>query len=270
MAYKLLAIDLDGTLLTTGKEITPAGVNALAGAMDAGLHIIIASGRPYISIVKYLETIDANNYIISSAGAQIHDSNGKMVHSCCVDPAKTKEILNWCKDRGLHCQVYKDNGFYYIKESSFAALYAKHNGITGFAAPGLEERGDIMTPKILIIDEPERIKKIKAEIRNEFPELTVLSSTAYYAEILDPSASKANALEWVAGTLGVSPGEIIAFGDNEIDLSMLEYAGFSVAVSNSIPAVIAAADYVTDSNNDDGVANAIHKLVLNNKRVGVN
>jgi Cof subfamily protein (haloacid dehalogenase superfamily) len=265
MAYKLLAIDLDETLLTTDKHISSGNAEALRRAMDAGKYVVLASGRTYISIVNCLSPFMTDNYIISSSGAQVHDKDGKLVYDMFVDPARVKDVINWCRDRGIHSQTYSDEGFHYVKEGPYSKYYEEHNHMKGFEDPLLYERDDIRTSKMLIIDSLENVGSIKEQVREAFPDLVIVNSQSQYIEVLAPAVSKAAALEWVAGKLGVAREEIIAFGDNEVDLSMLEYAGFAVGMSNGEPAVLDIADYITQSNNDDGVAKAIYKFVLNEK-----
>ncbi len=262
MAYKLLAIDLDGTLLTSKKTLSPGNIEALNKAMDAGYRVILASGRPYAGIVNCVLPFETHDYIISSAGAQVHGPDGKLVHKISINPQRAYEVMNWCRDRGVHCQSYSDEGFHYIQDGPFARHYEKYNHMKGYEEPDLYKQDDIDTPKLLIIDTPEKVLEVKEEVRKAFPDLVIVNSQAEYVEVLDPAVSKAAALEWLAGELHATPDEIMAFGDNEVDLSMMEYAGFSVAVSNGESPVKAIADYITDSNDDDGVAKAIYQLLL--------
>lgn len=262
MAYKLIALDLDDTLLDYDKRISPENKAAVARAKDAGLHVILASGRGYEGIEPFNRELGICDYTIAAGGAQITDSNGKVVYANYVPPIAAKQVMRWAALRNVHFQIYLDDGFYYLHANEFSDRYERTCNYKGKEDPDLLARKNILTAKILLIDTDEKIEEYRREISALFPELTVNTSQSYFLEITHPEATKGNALKHIADKLGIERGQVIAMGDSEIDFSMIEYAGLGVAVANAVPSVLDAADYVTASCEENGVAKAIEKYVL--------
>lgn len=164
--------------------------------------------------------------------------------------------------KGLYFQVYSDTGFEYLKRGPWTDYYAKRVGFQGKENPHLLDNPDISPTKILFVDDPEKIPLLKEQFVQDFPDLGAETSEPTYLEIMDKSASKGSALEWLGKTLQIPREKIAAFGDSGIDASMVAYAGLGVAVANACPEVLEVADVVAPSCDEDGVAWAMEKYIL--------
>ncbi len=262
MAYKLIALDLDDTLLDYNKRISLENRNALKRAEQDGLHIILSSGRGFESVSLFSRELSLNEYTIVYGGAQVIDPSGNVVYVNCVPPIAAKQVMRWAALRGIHLQIYLDDGYYYMRHNQFSDAYEQDYGAPGHANPDLLSIENVLTAKILLIDTPEKIEEYRRELCALFPELSVQTSQSHLLEILHPETSKARALAFVADKLGIERQQIVAIGDSEIDLSMIEYAQLGIAVANAVPALLEVADYVTSSCDENGVAHAIEKCVL--------
>ncbi len=262
MAYKLLALDLDDTLLDSSRNLSGRNRDAILRARDAGVHIVLASGRVFPSIDLYNKQLGIGEYTIACVGAQVVDGNGTVLFSSYVPPVTATQVMRWAATRGIYFQVFLDDGFHYLQRNSFSDYYEAQSRLSGIESPGLLSLEPVLSSKILFMDEPEKINEYKKEISATFPELQIQTSQPEYLEVLNPEASKASALAFIAQKLGVNSDEIMAIGDSEIDVGMIEYAGLGVAVANAIPHALQAADYVTASNDEHGVAKAIEQFIL--------
>jgi len=264
MPYKLIAIDLDDTLLDAQKVCSKKNEEALIKAAGMGIHIVLTSGRAMESIAHYSRQLGIKDYTIAIAGAQVFDGDGKLMYSTTLPSDLAQKVMHWAHEKGLHYQVYlEDTGLTYTKRGKYAEFYEKNCNIKGTEKPDLLQMENLVTPKILIVDSADVIAKYKAEIRPLFPELRFENSQPEYLEVLNPETSKGNALAWLGRKLGISAEETIAIGDSELDVSMLKYAGLGIAVSNGNKIALDNADHITDANDRDGVAKAIEKFVFN-------
>lgn len=261
MAYKIIAIDLDDTLLDESRKISPEDKDSIRKAQDAGVHIILASGRPYGSIVQFIKELGLKGYTIATAGGHVVDEKGEIVYSSYLPPLTAKQIMRWAALRNIHFQLYFDDGFYYLKHNRFSDAYEKNSNNTGIEDLDLLNRENILTAKIILIDDADKIKEYRHEIGAHFPEVTAKTSMPEYLEITNPETSKANALRFIAGKLNASPEQVIAIGDSEIDISMIEYAGLGAAVKCAAEPVRATADYICQSAKN-GVSEVINQFIF--------
>lgn len=262
MAYKLIAIDLDDTLLDDNLTIPERVRDAVKKAVDLGIYVVLCTGRIRKGALRYYESLGLNTLLITAGGAQVHDAAGQPVFEHCVDPALVKKLLEYAYANGLHAQVYIDGELVYREKNKYAEAYEKPYGHAGILMPDLLEMDTIVTPKVIYISDVERMDDIQTRVEAEFPMLNIKRSKPTYVEIASPDVSKGDALKFVAEYYGVKREEIIAMGDAEIDVPMLEFAGLGVAMSNATPHTKQAADALCPSNNEGGVADVIQKYIL--------
>ncbi|MEG0251272.1 MAG: Cof-type HAD-IIB family hydrolase [Christensenellaceae bacterium] len=265
MAYKLLALDLDDTLLDAQKCVSNENKQAIANAKAAGIRVILASGRAYPGITAYNEELEINDYTIACGGAQVVDADGQVVFSTYVPPIATKQVMRWASLRNIHYQVYLDDGFHYVAPNQFSEMYETRCSYYGITTPDLLSMENILASKLLLIDSDENIEKYRTELKAMFSDLDIKKSQSNFLEVMNPEASKGTALDFIAKKLGIEQQQVIAAGDSEIDQSMIEYAGLGVAVANAVPCVLDAADYVTSANDENGIAKVIDKFILGGK-----
>ncbi|QWT19507.1 sugar-phosphatase [Bacillus sp. NP157] len=265
----LIAIDMDGTLLDSAHTIPTRVKDAIAAARARGVRIVLATGRPFSGIELYLEELglagDAD-YCITFNGAVIQNASGSKVIA--------ETTLGY--DDYIYCEkVARELGvhFHVLYERSMMTPNADISSHTVRDAyisrtPLIYRSVEQVQPawrfrKFMMVDDAAVLDRAIAHLPPEMTErYTVVKSAADFLEILHPEAGKGRALQTLAAQLGVPAERIMAIGDQENDLVMLEFAGVSVAMGNAIDSVKAVADHVTATNNEAGVALAIEHYVL--------
>jgi Cof subfamily protein (haloacid dehalogenase superfamily) len=269
--YKLMAIDIDGTLMNDRKEITKEVNDAIQAAKAKGVKVVICTGRPIVgvqSILKELKLTDEEDYVITFNGALVQNTYNKDVESqITLTYENLKELYELSQKIDSPLQFFDTENLYTPNKviNRYTVHEAHINQIPIHYRPIDEVPTDMLIPKVMFIDEPERLNQIIANIPESFwDKYTFVKSTPFFLEILDPSVSKGNAVKLLAEKLSIKQEEVICIGDGENDLSMIEYAGCGVAMANAESVVKEAAQFHTLSNNEHGVAYAIEKLILNN------
>ena len=265
MAYKLIAVDMDGTLLDSNNQISPRTVDAIKLAMDKGVVFTLSTGRPLQGVQKYIDQLGLNCPVITYNGAVVaHSITGEIIFNQIMDAAEAKLVYNQAKKRGTMFVVWSKNQLYVSEFGEKADFY---QDVTATKAQLLTDFDAVLAQgitKILWFDDVETTDLWAAEMKAEnMQHTTVTKSRAYFLEFFSNKTSKAVAMEKLGEYYGIDKSEMIAVGDQTNDLPMIEYAGLGVAMGNAVDSVKAAADYITDTNNNDGVAKVIENFVIN-------
>jgi len=264
LRFRLAAIDLDGTLLGPTHEISPRNHLAVTELVRRGVTCVIASGRMHEATTQFADALTLPGPIISYNGAlvRVHVSGEVWTHSR-VPAEIAAEIVRYCKERGHHLNYYLDDHLFVARRGEWAEFYLRQTG-----SP-MEERGDLLQfagkepTKLILIDTPDVTAGLLDTFHDRFgASLYITRTNPEYLEFMNAKANKGEALKLVAGRLGVRREETIAFGDGTNDISMLQWAGFSVAMGSSVPEVLEAAGYIAPPCEEDGLASAI-ELLLN-------
>ncbi|WP_343553090.1 sugar-phosphatase [Pantoea sp.] len=269
MAIKLVAIDMDGTLLNPQHEITPAVKSAIARAHQKGVMVVLTTGRPFVGIQRYLmelDLVDEGQYCISYNGALVHRANdGECVAEITLGFDDYLYIEQLARDLGVHFQAF-DKSFLYTPNKDISEFTIHEASLTGIPVRyrSVEEMDRATRfPKLMMIDKPDlldsAIQRLPQQARDNY---TILKSAPYYLEILDSRVNKGQGVKMLADKLGLAREEVMSIGDQENDLAMIEYAGTGVAMGNAIESVKKIAQFITKTNMEDGVAHAIEELVL--------
>ncbi len=262
MQYDMVAIDLDDTLLNSAGVIPERARLAVRAAVEAGVRVVLCTGRTIKGMRRFHEALELDTLMITSGGAEVYDPSGHAIFAYPVEQKTVHEVLSLARRHGVHAQVYIDGELAYQKRNAYAEKYERSYGFPGIEIPDLYERQDIVTPKVLLIAEADRILAAQSEAEVQFPQLAIKRSKPEYLEFVHPDVSKGEAMKFVAAYYGIDLQRVIAVGDNQIDLSMIEAAGLGVAMANADAETKAAADYICASNNDAGVADVIEKMLL--------
>ena len=264
MEYKLIAIDMDGTLLDPEKKVRDATLFALQAAMDAGLIVTVATGRPIQGVERY-ETLFSllEAPLITYNGAVILKPQSKEVlYERTLTPQAAAEIISLGKTLESTPLLWSRGELFIFAHTDVTAYYAEMSKSTPIVIDdeaALMQRG---ITKILWFDEAENILRAQAALEGAGIKNTAhCTSSPRFLEMFHSDASKGNALAFLGDMYHIPPAEIIAIGDEMNDISMLQYAGLGVAMGNARDEVKAAADFVTLSNGEDGVAHVIHSFV---------
>ncbi len=271
--YKLVAIDLDGTLLDMNKEISDRNKQAIKRAMEKGVKVVICSGRVYTGARLYAREIGSTDPIIACNGAIITEGlDGDIVYSVYMETEVAVKVNSICQKHGIYYHVYAGDTLLTEKLGFTSKKYYERNK---FLPP--EDRVDIEVVKnmeaklrelagkvlkfVIVSDQPQLLKKVRYEME-QLTEVDVMSSNYDNFEVMKKGVSKGAALERLSDLLDIPAHMMVAIGDNENDISMFDYAGLSIAMGNGEPEAKAAAKYVTEANDEDGVAKAIEKFIL--------
>jgi len=260
---RLVAIDLDGTLLDNDLAISFRAKQAIRRAREQGVQVTLATGRMYASAVVYAEELDLDVPLITYQGALVKTSrSGEVLYRRHVPLALARQVIMEARDRGFHVNVYLDDRLYVEAMTGRARDYAR------IARVPLHPVGDLVEfiredpTKVLVVAEEQKLDAWARECREFFgQDLYITKSLPHFLEFLHPEATKGRGLTAVAQALGIPPAEIMAIGDSFNDLEMFKFAGLAVAMGNARREIREAADYVTLANDDDGVAEALEKFV---------
>jgi hypothetical protein len=263
MAIRLCTFDVDETLLDPAQRIPEVLRDALEGCRRQGVRLSLATGRMFESARPYLEAIRANAPVILYNGARVQDpQTGRICYDRTVDLQEALRALGLVKDAGLHVNLYLDDGIYIEKTTEVSRESAKKDGVVQKPVGDLAAFLKAPPTKLLIIGPGERLEALWRAFDAEPHRAAVVRSEPTYLEILPPGVNKGTALREVSRLTGIPLSDIAAFGDSNNDIEMIREAGLGVAVANALPAVKAAARYVSDLPRSDGVAEAIRKYIL--------
>lgn len=272
MNYKMIAIDMDGTLLNSEKKVSERTKEVIIAAQEAGKKIIITTGRIFTSARLYSQYIGLKTPIIACNGAIIKGVEGeKIFKTHPVDEEIIVNAIEICNEIGVPYHFYSEDKIYSTKNIGLYEFYHQEErnidasyripffDINNFSSiSNIKEEilkfnvWDKDIDKILLT-----LNKIK-HIENAF----VTSSSPYNIEITNQAATKGNALKELGEFYGIKKEEIISIGDSYNDISMIEYAGLGIAMDNSQADIKEIADYITLSNDQDGVVDVFERFVL--------
>lgn len=264
---KIIALDLDDTLLLTDCTIPKETVSVLQKAAKYGVKVVIATGRIYPSAKIYAEEIGTKCPIICYNGAMIRENREGILFSAGLSPALIHQIAVFCKQNDLYLQLYSEDKIV-VEKICDKTLADPDSKVTDIIEIGDLTKGELdSSPKMMIFDDPTRLKVVQQELENRFSDqLYIATSKEYLLEMMPKGVSKKNTLKRYAESLGIRREEIMACGDNTNDLEMVEWAGTGVAVANAVPELKTAADYISSEERSYGVAEAVRNLVLKEYR----
>lgn len=284
--YKLIAVDLDGTLLNSYGEVTENTKQVINTIQNQGIEFIIASGRPMDSIKTIAKTINSNKYFIAGNGAIIYDiQNQETIYENCLPKNKVLQISEICQENNITYNIYteqeviaeslKYNVLYYYKENLKKAENEKTKIIlVDNLYEYIQTVQDLKCIKITVCDSSKSvfnsiIKKLQTIQNIDIMDVSHMSRKMirqgtedvpieyFYTEISSTDVDKWEALQYLAQVIQVEQKEIIAIGDNINDKKMIQNAGIGICMGQSAPTIKEVADYVTEDNNSEGVAKAI-------------
>jgi len=287
--YKLVAVDLDGTMLNSYGAVTENTKKIIKKTIEKGTDVIIASGRPIDSIQAIAREIGSNNYFIAGNGALIYDiKNDEVIYEKYMSKQKVLEIIKLCEENSIAYNVYTEktilatslryNVLYYHKENLKKEENKKTSiNIVKDMYEYIQNTEGEKFLKISVCDDSKSIfNSILRKLKNiegiEVLDVSHMSRKMikqgtedipieyYYTEISLKEVDKWNAIEYLIEKLNINKEEVIAIGDNVNDKKMIENAGLGVVMEGSTPVVTNIADYITTSNNEEGVAKALEKF----------
>lgn len=260
--YKLIAIDIDGTLIGKTLTITPRTKNAIREVMASGIHVTLATGRMFQSALPYARELNINIPIICYQGALIgHPVTGEILWHQPVPLNLARQVIEIVRRDKLHLNAYLGDQLFIEHITEEAKYYAGISRVELHIVDDLTIFLDRDPTKLVIIGTELEVNTINKKLNEIFGNsLYIIKSYPKFCEVAHPDCSKAKALAKLSLQMNIDQSEIIAIGDNPNDLDMVEWAGLGIAMGNGSSDVISAADMVTGSLEEDGVAQAIEKL----------
>lgn len=262
--FKLVAMDMDDTLLTSALDITEQTKRTLEQVRDQGVHVTLATGRMYSSTLPFARELGITEPLITYQGALVKDdSSGAVLYYRPVPLQAARNVLQKGYELGIHINIYLNDTLFVDSITEEGIGYAKLARVELHPVGNLLDFLNDDPVKIIFIAEEKLLDKLQPLMEENYGrELYITRSKPHYLEFMHFEANKGRALAALAEKLGVARDEVIAFGDSFNDLPMIKYAGLGVAMGNARQEVKAQADYVTAANDDEGVARALEKFVL--------
>jgi hypothetical protein len=262
---RLIALDLDGTLIGPDLIISPRVRASIKAARERGVEITIVTGRMFAAAKPFAQTLGIAGALVCYQGAAIYEAaSGVVLRETPVRQDVTREVLAWAAERGVHAQCYGDDRIYVDHINRFSQRYYEVAKVEATLVPSLRDAfAERPTIKLVLVDDPERCEehmKVLAPLLGTRAYIT--RSHKDFVEVLSPDVNKGEALAFVAARYGTTPAETLAVGDAWNDVPLLEAAGIGVAMGSGPPELLARADAVVGDVAHDGVAEAIERFVL--------
>jgi Cof subfamily protein (haloacid dehalogenase superfamily) len=264
MTYRLIAFDLDGTLMGSEQTFSPRVRHTLSAAQANGAHVTLATGRSYLSARPFAAELGISVPLVCYQGGLIVEPGGHVLHQLVLRRELAAQVLALAAERDWHATLYQDGQIYVTEMRHSPAFYYS------MLNPGVQHVADWQTllerdpDKVLLVaEDPAQTELIYAEMRKRFSaSMQIVRSHALFVEANPPGVNKGAGLAWLADYLGVEQAQVMAVGDQDNDVSMLAWAGLGVAMGNASPDCRAAADWIAPPLEEDGAAVAIEHFVL--------
>lgn len=269
MKYKLLVLDVDGTLVNSKKEISKQTLATLLKVQQMGVRLVLASGRSTFGMRPLVEKLELKNnkgYILSYNGAQVIDvGNDEVLFEKRINPSAISHLEKKAIANGFDIFTYHQNRIYTTNpDNKHIQDEARLNGMEIVAVDKLSEAVDFHPCKcVLVSDDEEKLVALKDHWRKRLAGvLDVYRSESFFLEVVPEFIDKGNTLSVLLDKIGVKAEHVMAIGDGRRDFSMIQLAGLGIAMGNAQDSIKACADYITESNDNDGVALAVQRFVV--------
>jgi len=206
------------------------------------MHVVVVTGRPFPGALPWVRRLGLEEPLVCYQGAQVRQPDGEMLLDHGVPHDVAVEVVDFCRQRDLHVQAYRDDRLIVERDRPEAHEYADHAGMEIHVVPDLDTAIGPTTPKLVVVADEKVVEELLAEVRRRWAgRLYAATSLPRYLEMTNPDADKRQALEFLCRRLGVSREEAVAVGDGRNDQPMIEWAGLGYAVEGAPPEVVAAA-----------------------------
>lgn len=264
-AFRLVAFDLDGTLIGRDMTVRPRVVAAIEKMREAGIAGAIATGRMYRNAVPFAQGLGFASPLICYQGAAIVDpGNDEILREDPLAADAALDVVRAAHEWGAYVQLYRDDNYYCEDEDRWARIYERVSGVKPIVVPSLEESfaGRSSTKAVLVVD-PADADRYVSMLRERLGERAyVTRSYPEFVEVMNPAVDKGDALRWIASRMGIAMDEVVAIGDAWNDEPLLRASGFGIAMGSSPQALRDLADAIVADQEHDGVAEAIERYVL--------
>ena len=267
MSYKMIVLDLDDTLLRDDHTISERTKQALMEAQKAGVKVVLASGRPTFAMKPIAEELclaDYGSYILSFNGGKILNcQNYEELFSSTLSADVAHKLYEVSRHEGVYIHTYIGDTIYTEDDNPYTTIESVITGMPIQVVENFVEAINVPVVKALMVENPEKLKDVECKLQAELgDQFSIMRSKPYFLEFTEKGVTKGTSLAHLIDRLGIKREEVIAMGDSYNDLEMIEFAGLGVAMGNAPEDIKEKADYVTDTNMNDGVAKVVEKFVL--------
>lgn len=267
MAYEILALDVDGTLVNSKKEVSKATKEALIDIQKQGIKVVIASGRSTAGIMPVAKEIWLNvfgGYILSYNGGMITNcETGETVYSVCLPEGMVPEIYDFSVKHKTGIMTYHNNEIIAENDADrYIQIDAKACGINIHVVDDFPKQVTYPVNKCLLTGEPHHLEQVEPLAAEEFKgRLSVYRSEGFYLEMMPLGIDKGYGMSRLLRIIGLKRSQMIACGDGYNDIPMIEYAGLGVAMGNAHDSVKLKADYIAQTHDEDGIIDVINRFI---------
>ena len=258
---KMVATDIDGTILPYNGEFRPAVIDCINKLSDKGVKVVLVTGRMHSSTVPIAKKLGLNTPVISYQGGLIKEINGTTLYQSNLPTQIAKEIIKWSRQNKVHLNLYLDDKLYVEENNEIIQYYIKGKFVN-YTVCSFDDLEIKDINKLLAIDihDPERVTGWVEVLQEKYPQLYIVKSTPYYCEIGPSNAKKSLSVEFLRNYWGIKKEEVLTIGDQNNDIDLVECGGIGVAMGNGTEELKACADYITDTCENDGFVKAIEKF----------
>lgn len=263
--FKLVAFDLDGTLLGEELQLRPRVLSAIAKMRERGVLGCIVTGRMYRAALPFVRQLQFTAPVVCYQGAAVIDpQTDDVLQDVPLPNAQALELDAYARKSGLHIQLYANDRYYCEERNRYADLYAKISGVEPIVVPSLSRQFEVWdATKACIIAEPETVVQHLPQVRALCGDRAyVTRSIPWFIEVMNSNVNKGKSLEVVARYLDIPMEQVLAVGDSWNDAPLLQAAGFGVAMGSAPKELVQVADAVVADVENDGVAEAVERFVL--------
>lgn len=259
---KLVATDIDGTILPYNGDFTPGVRNCINKLKANGVKVVIVTGRMFEGAKKIAQRLDLDTPIVSYNGGYVKTISGEILYERNLSPKHTAEIIKWAEENNIHINFYADDTLYSKEDNDTIKRYADYQQLD-YKVRDFSEIPYDRVHKLLAIDysDAERVTGWVNDMSKKYPDLYIIKSTPYFCEFSSKDATKACAVNFLAEYWGLKKEEVLTIGDQDNDIELLKAGGISVGMGNGTENLKAHADYITDTVDNDGFVKAIEKFV---------
>ncbi|MRJ47495.1 Cof-type HAD-IIB family hydrolase [Fundicoccus ignavus] len=265
MTYKMLVLDIDDTLLNSQHEISPKTFKRLIEFQEAGNYLVLASGRPTASMFETADLLKLNHFnshIISFNGAVVSAVASRTeIFSQRMDVDEQQEVIDFIQANDLAVIAYTEDGIKVDRENEYSHIEGELTGLPWEYDEAYFKSITQPQLKFIGVGDPTICKQLEQDLGGRYGKQTnAVTSKPYFLEFMHEASSKGSSLERLCEHLGIDISQTIACGDGNNDLTMIETAGLGVAMGNATETLKKAADYITASNDEDGIVQVIDKF----------
>lgn len=269
MGYRLIALDIDGTLRTDAHPMAQATRDALNRVRQAGAVVTLATGRTYRSARPFFDDLGLVSPVVTFQGARVNDPRThEVLWHRPLTPTMAHRALDHLAPWDMEVVGHYADEIYVRQSTPWAEAYGLRSDTRVNVVEDLRALADMGPTRLVAVGEPTRVRELEREmVAANDGHLYVTRSLPHFCEVLHPKGGKEAALAWVCGRLGIGEDETVAFGNGYNDVPMLRWAGLGVAVGDAVPEVLAVADVVAPPAGEGGIAHVLERL-LDEGRIG--